>query len=62
VARTLLVSLIIVFLLAPVVICSVLGSVTGRMVVIIISTILFIATLSGLTKARTVEMFVAGGT
>jgi hypothetical protein len=30
------------------------------MVVIIIATILFIATLAGLTKARTVEMFVTG--
>jgi hypothetical protein len=59
-ARTLMACLILILLLVPVVICRALASITTRMVVITIATILFIATLSGLTKARTVETFTAG--
>jgi hypothetical protein len=45
-----------------VIICNSLNSVTPRMIVVIIASILFVATLSGLTKARTIEIFVAGAT
>jgi hypothetical protein len=60
--RTLIASIIIAFLLAPVIICNSLNSVTPRMIVVVIASILFVATLSGLTKARTIEIFVAGAT
>lgn len=53
---------VVVLLLAPVVICSLVGSLTVRLVVIIAATTAFVAVLSGLTKARTVELVVAGAT
>ncbi|MCJ1269880.1 hypothetical protein MMC22_009773 [Lobaria immixta] len=61
-ARTLVAVFIIALLVAPVAICNSLDSVNARLAVIIMSTILMIATLSGLTKARTIEMLVAGAT
>jgi hypothetical protein len=53
-------SLLLTFLLVPAVICSALATKTTRMTVITIAVILFIATLSGLTEVRTVEIFTAG--
>jgi hypothetical protein len=52
--------LLLIFLLVPAAICSALASTTTRMTVITIAVVLFIATLSGLTKVRTVEIFTAG--
>ena len=60
--RTLILALIIFLLLVPVVVCRAVDGATARMIVIIISTILFITTLFNLTKARTVELFIAGAT
>jgi hypothetical protein len=53
---------VIVLLLAPVIVCSLVGSLAARLVIIITSTTSFVAVLSGLTKARTVEVVVAGAT
>ena len=60
--RALMAVLIIFLLLVPVVICNFLENVKARLAVIIISTILLIAILSGLTKTRTIEMLVSGAT
>lgn len=62
VARMMMTPFVVVLLLAPVVICSLVGSLTVRLVVIIAATTGFVAVLSGLTKARTVELVVAGAT
>ena len=53
---------VITLLLAPVIICNCIRSLTARLVVIIIATTTFIAVLSGSTKAKTIELVVAGAT
>jgi len=53
---------IIMLLLAPVIICNCLTGLTARLCMIIIATTVFIATLSGSTTAKTVELVVAGAT
>jgi hypothetical protein len=62
ITRTLILSIITFLLLAPVLICNSLTSTTSRMITIVISTIVFLSTLSLLTRARTVETFLAGAT
>ncbi|KAK3984183.1 hypothetical protein QBC44DRAFT_337438 [Cladorrhinum sp. PSN332] len=62
VARMLMTPFVVVLLLAPVVICNLVGSLTARLVVIITATTGFVAVLSSLTKARTIELTVAGAT
>lgn len=62
IARILLIPFITVLLLAPVIICSIVPSLSSRLTVIIIATTCFIGVLSSLTKARTVELAVAGAT
>jgi len=54
--------LIAVLLLTPVIICNYLNSLTARMIVVVLAVSIFIATLSGLTKAKTLEVFVAVAT
>ena len=62
IARMLMTPFVVILLMAPVVICNLVGSLTARLVVIIAATTGFIAVLSGLTKARTIELVVAGAT
>ncbi len=61
-ARILITPFIIFLLLTPVIICNFVDSLTARLVVIIIATAGFIAVLSSLTKAKTVELVVASAT
>ncbi|PMD51350.1 uncharacterized protein K444DRAFT_707604, partial [Hyaloscypha bicolor E] len=60
--RTLIIVLLVVLLFVPVIICNALSGITSRIVVIVIASIFFIITLSGLTKANTGAMFVSGAT
>jgi phosphoribosylcarboxyaminoimidazole (NCAIR) mutase len=53
---------IIVLLLTPVIICSFVDSLTARLVVIITASAGFVLILSGLTKAKTIELVVAVAT
>ena len=53
---------IITLLLAPVIICNYLKGLTVRLLVIIAATSTFIVILSYLTKAKTIELVVAGST
>jgi hypothetical protein len=62
VARVLLTPFIILLLLTPVIACYSISSLTARLLVVITATAGFIAVLSGLTKARVVELVVAGAT
>jgi hypothetical protein len=62
IARTLLLSIIFLLLLKPAIACNALSSTTKRLVIIAISTVIFLATVSTLTRARTVEIFLAGAT
>ena len=62
VARVLLTPFIILLLLTPVIVCYSISSLTARLLVVITATTGFIAVLSGLTKARVVELVVAGAT
>lgn len=61
-ARMLMTPFVVILLMAPVVICNLIGSLTARLVVIVAATTGFVAVLSGLTKARTAELVVAGAT
>jgi len=61
-ARILLIPLIAIVLLAPITICNLVGSLTARLVVIIIATISFVGAMSSLTTARIVELVVAAAT
>ncbi|KAA6413164.1 MAG: hypothetical protein FRX48_02908 [Lasallia pustulata] len=60
--QALILSLITFLLSAPIIICNSLSSAASRIIVIIIFTIISLSALSELTKARTVEMFLAGAT
>jgi hypothetical protein len=61
-ARLLMTPLIVTLLLAPVVVCSCLTGLIARLLTIVIAATTFIAVLSGSTKAKTVELVVAGAT
>jgi hypothetical protein len=61
-ARGLLSPLIAVLLLAPVIICTSLQSLTARLVIMVAATSIFVCCISLLTKAKTVELAVAGAT
>jgi hypothetical protein len=61
-ARTLILTIIILLLLAPVLVCNALSNTTSRIITIVISTIVFLSTISALTRARTIETFLAGAT
>ncbi|KAJ5518701.1 hypothetical protein N7453_001123 [Penicillium expansum] len=59
-ARILITILVIAYLLVPVVICNSFVDISGRLGVIIMSTAVFVITLAGLMRARTVDLFIAG--
>lgn len=61
-ARLLLTPVLIILLLTPVVLCDIISNLTFRLVVIIVATSLFITILSVLSRAKTVELAVAGST
>lgn len=61
-ARVLMMPPIILLLMAPVIICNFVSNLTGRLITIILSTSIFITVLSILSKARSVELVVAGAT
>ncbi|KAI3325616.1 hypothetical protein HD806DRAFT_490781 [Xylariaceae sp. AK1471] len=61
-ARILLLFLISFLLLLPVAICTTTSSMIARLIIIILSTALYLAILSALTKARTFELVLAGAT
>jgi hypothetical protein len=58
-SRIVFVLLILVFLLAPIILCNVLHDIRPRTVVVVVATILFLVMLSALTKAKIIEMLVA---
>jgi hypothetical protein len=60
IARALLTSLVLSFLLIPVVICKYLDNTLGRLAVIAVSTMFFVVMLSGLVRANTVDIAIAG--
>lgn len=53
---------IVTLLLAPVVVCNHVDGLTARLLTIITAATAFIAVLSGSTRAKTVELVVAGAT
>ncbi|KAI4603138.1 hypothetical protein KJ359_005930 [Pestalotiopsis sp. 9143b] len=61
-ARIVMTVFIIFLLLVPVVVCNFLGSLTARLFSVIISTTIFVAVLSGSTKAKTIELIIGGAT
>ncbi|KAH8696770.1 hypothetical protein GQ44DRAFT_694713 [Phaeosphaeriaceae sp. PMI808] len=61
-ARVLMTPLIATLLLAPVVVCNCLTSLFARLLTIVVAATTFIAILSGSTKAKPVELVVAGAT
>ena len=62
IARTILVILITILLLAPVIICDGIKNVVLRMVVIIFSNILLQMILASSVRSKTIELFIAGAT
>jgi hypothetical protein len=61
-AKILLLVLISLLLLLPVAICTTTTSIIARLSIIILSTALYLSILSTLTKARTIELILAGAT
>lgn len=61
-ARAILLSLITSLLLMPVAICNLTQKTSSRIVVVMISTIIYLVVLSELTKSRTMELVLAGVT
>jgi hypothetical protein len=62
IARVILLSLITSLLLMPVVICNVTSTISIRIVIIMISTIVYLSILAELTRSRTMELVLAGAT
>ena len=62
VARILIVSLIMVLLALPIIICSSVDSFSARVTIIILSMIVFLFVVSGLVTRKTTELFLAGAT
>lgn len=60
--RALMTPFIVTLILAPVIICNRVDSLTARFLTIVIAATVFVAVLSGSTKAKTVELVVAGAT
>jgi hypothetical protein len=58
--RAVLVLIVLMFLLVPVVVCYCSRNMLLRLLVVVVSVTVFVGTLSTLTKARMVEVFVAG--
>ncbi|KAK7946894.1 uncharacterized protein PG986_011215, partial [Apiospora aurea] len=61
-ARGLLLSLITVLLIMPIVICNIINTSLTRIVVAVLSIILYLLVLSGLTNSGTMELILAGAT
>ncbi|KAI1767537.1 hypothetical protein GGR53DRAFT_98167 [Hypoxylon sp. FL1150] len=62
ITRIVMTPIIITLLLAPVIICNILSSLLARLCVVVAATTLFVAVLSGTTKAKTYDLVVAGAT
>lgn len=59
-ARILMAAVLILLLSVPVILCNAVESASSRIAVVLFATIVFIVTLSSLTRANAVEMFGAG--
>ncbi|KAF3034659.1 hypothetical protein E8E12_001493 [Didymella heteroderae] len=62
IARVLLLSLITSLLLMPVIICNVTDTTSIRIVIVMVSTIIYLSILAELTQSKTMELVVAGAT
>jgi hypothetical protein len=61
-ARIIMVPCIVMLLLAPVILCNYLYSLTARLYTIVFAASFFIAVLSGSTRAKATELVIAGAT
>ncbi|KAF5240591.1 hypothetical protein FAUST_4269 [Fusarium austroamericanum] len=61
-AKTLLICLATVLLLLPIVICNLVTELPMRLMIVIISTVVYLIVLSGLTRIKTIELIIAGTT
>ena len=59
-ARAILGLFVIILIIVPVLVCNSLSSITSRVIVIGVATSVFIAIISGILRAKTVELFVTG--
>ncbi|RYP69873.1 hypothetical protein DL771_005816 [Monosporascus sp. 5C6A] len=62
ISRILMIPFVTMLLMAPVIICQSLSTLLARTIVIVLFTSSFTSVLSGLTRARTVELVIAGAT
>ncbi|KAI1045111.1 hypothetical protein LB505_011915 [Fusarium chuoi] len=62
VAKGLLICLVTLLLLLPIVVCNVVSTAAVRIFIVMMSTIVYLLVLSGLTRAKTTELVVAGTT
>ncbi|KAI0549743.1 hypothetical protein F4679DRAFT_584206 [Xylaria curta] len=53
---------ITVLLLTPVIICNFVSQLLARLIIVVAATITFVSVLSGVSKARTIELIIAGAT
>ncbi|KAL6920565.1 hypothetical protein FSHL1_004542 [Fusarium sambucinum] len=61
-AKALLICLTTVLLLLPIVICNLVSDLAMRLLIIMLSTVVYLIVLSGLTRVKTIELIVAGTT
>ncbi|QPC76221.1 hypothetical protein HYE68_006973 [Fusarium pseudograminearum] len=61
-AKTLLIGLATALLLLPIVICNLVTDLSMRLMIVILSTVVYLIVLSGLTRIKTIELIVAGTT
>ncbi|EKJ68425.1 hypothetical protein FPSE_11433 [Fusarium pseudograminearum CS3096] len=61
-AKTLLIGLATALLLLPIVICNLVTDLSMRLMIVILSTVVYLIVISGLTRIKTIELIVAGTT
>ncbi|KAI1065885.1 hypothetical protein LB507_001179 [Fusarium sp. FIESC RH6] len=61
-AKAFLICLVTMLLLLPIVICNLVNDLPMRLLIVMISTVVYLLVLSGLTRVKTIELVVAGTT
>lgn len=61
-AKAILLSLVTLLLVMPVVICNVTSKIWTRMIIVTVSTVIYLLILSSLTRSRSIELILAGAT
>ncbi|KAL4727146.1 hypothetical protein ACLX1H_006047 [Fusarium chlamydosporum] len=61
-AKAFMICLVTMLLLLPIVICNLVNALATRLLIVMLSTVVYLLVLSGLTRVKTIELVVAGTT